>query len=80
MMGCEFDRFAKGFSAWMTRSSELPDIPKGARPMVSEMPAAQSEAAGRGTAGRSPRGTHEQRRAGNPRVFLLRLRPYSLAA
>ncbi|PPT73523.1 hypothetical protein XaplCFBP3122_20215 [Xanthomonas arboricola pv. populi] len=37
MMGCEFDRFAKGFSAWMTRSSELPDIPKGARHMVSGM-------------------------------------------
>lgn len=48
--------------------------------MVSGMPEAQSEAAGRGTDGRSPRGTHEQRRAGNPRVFLLRLRPYSLAA
>lgn len=52
--------------ATVTPASELPDSPRGVRPMVSAMPQEQSDAAGRGTDGRSPRATLEQRRAGNP--------------
>lgn len=38
--------------------------------MVSGMPEAQSDSAGRGTDGRSTRETLEQRRAGNPQGCL----------
>lgn len=54
----------EAWRSWMTAGSELPDIPSGARPMVSGMPEAQSDSAGRGTDGRSPRGTLEQPHAG----------------
>ncbi|CEE74687.1 hypothetical protein XAC3218_1120020 [Xanthomonas citri pv. citri] len=50
----------------VTRGSELPDIPPGATPMVYKTLEAQSDVAGRGTDGRSPRETLEQRLAGTP--------------
>lgn len=53
--------------AWryrMTAGSELADIPQGLIPMAYEMPLVQSDVVGRGTGGRSPRGTLEQRLAG----------------
>lgn len=65
MMGCEFDRFAKGLSAWMTRSSELPDIVSSARLLGHETAAVQSDVAGHGTASRVSRGTVGRREAAN---------------